>query len=301
MKARIQYHIAIAIIVSMPSSYAQMNDYFPLQTGKQQTYSYFRTYSYYNNPPFTLNPIYDYSNDSGSVLYQTLDSTTYQDTITLWTMREIIHINSIEWHVNSAKKLDTTFSTWNQTQDYPIYESKGGNHKLSANMSILKLNGAVYRFPEQGADSIVYTINDNYGTPIQTTFKKGIGITGLYFKYSTVGNWSWNYLKKEVILLSTVTSSKNKVSANPDYFLSQNYPNPFNPSTRINYSLKASSYVELEIFSSLGQSISKLIDGVQSAGNHSVSWDARSIPAGLYYYRLRTPQQTLTKKMVLLK
>ncbi len=304
MIAKIQFQIAMGIIGCLSYSYSQINDYFPLQIGRQQTYAYYRLSSFYvgctpGGPP--CDPAYDVTQDSGSVVYQILDSTTYQDTTTLWTVREIIHINTIEWHLNSSNVPDTTFSSWSQTQDDSLFESNSGNHKLFANMSILKLDGAEDRYSNQGSDSIDYFINDRYGTPLDNTFKMGIGITRMYYLFRIVGNRSWNYLKTEVILRSTVTSSKDNVATIPDYFLSQNYPNPFNPSTKITYSLPATEYVELEIFSSLGQSISKLIHSIQSVGNHSLTWDASGLPTGVYFYRLRTLRQTITRKMVLLK
>jgi sugar lactone lactonase YvrE len=67
--------------------------------------------------------------------------------------------------------------------------------------------------------------------------------------------------------------------------LYQNYPNPFNPSTVIRYSLPELSYIRLEIFNVLGQSIMLLVDDIQEGGFYEVTWNAAQ-PSGMYIYRL---------------
>lgn len=83
--------------------------------------------------------------------------------------------------------------------------------------------------------------------------------------------------------------------------LHQNYPNPFNPVTQIEYELPASQDVRIEVFNVQGQRVATLVNGSQSAGTQQVSFDASSLSSGVYLYRLTTPEQTLTKKMLLVK
>ena len=64
------------------------------------------------------------------------------------------------------------------------------------------------------------------------------------------------------------------------------YPNPFNPSTSITFSLKSDSHVRLTIFDVLGREVAKLSDGVRSAGQQSVVWNAQSVTSGVYFARL---------------
>jgi hypothetical protein len=94
----------------------------------------------------------------------------------------------------------------------------------------------------------------------------------------------------------------------PDHFeLSQNYPNPFNPSTMIRYALPYRSIVRIRIYNVLGQLISELVSGEQSAGYGKVVWNA-SVSSGMYFYRIEAvsvsnPQMKFVdvKKMLLLK
>jgi hypothetical protein len=84
--------------------------------------------------------------------------------------------------------------------------------------------------------------------------------------------------------------------------LLQNFPNPFNPSTVIEYALPASGYVNLAVFNTLGQTIAILVNEVQSAGMHRVSFEAgTSVPSGVYFYRVTVNGQTSTRSMLLLR
>ena len=83
--------------------------------------------------------------------------------------------------------------------------------------------------------------------------------------------------------------------------LRQNYPNPFNPTTTIQYDLVKSGRVRLDVYNILGQRVALLIDGRQSAGSHSVRFDASQLTSGVYFYRLETGNKILVKKMMLMK
>jgi len=84
--------------------------------------------------------------------------------------------------------------------------------------------------------------------------------------------------------------------------LQQNFPNPFNPSTTIQYALPAQSQVNLTVYDMLGQRVATLLSGqVQSAGSHSVNFDASNLSSGVYIYRLQAGSQSITRKMILLK
>jgi len=88
--------------------------------------------------------------------------------------------------------------------------------------------------------------------------------------------------------------------------LFQNVPNPFNPETAIDYSLAAVGPVSLQIYDVKGRLVRDLVEGVQSAGRHTATWDGkdgngRELPTGVYFYRLKTGDFEATKKMLLLK
>jgi flagellar hook assembly protein FlgD len=64
--------------------------------------------------------------------------------------------------------------------------------------------------------------------------------------------------------------------------------------------------VKLTIYNLLGQKIKTLINSFQSAGEHSLVWDAtdeknNSVSSGIYFYSLATNGMNLQKKMKLIK
>lgn len=69
--------------------------------------------------------------------------------------------------------------------------------------------------------------------------------------------------------------------------LSQNFPNPFNPTTTIKYWLNIEANARIIIYNSLGQEIEQVVNQVQSSGNYSVVWDAKTMLLEFISIRLR--------------
>ncbi|MBN2011240.1 DUF5123 domain-containing protein [candidate division KSB1 bacterium] len=85
------------------------------------------------------------------------------------------------------------------------------------------------------------------------------------------------------------------------FALDQNYPNPFNPATSIAFRMETNGHANLTVFDFLGREIATLVNGNVSAGVHKVTFDASTLPSGIYLYRLKVEGQTLTRKMTLLQ
>ena len=100
-----------------------------------------------------------------------------------------------------------------------------------------------------------------------------------------------------------VSSVKESGKANmpQTHSLSQNYPNPFNPTTQIEYTLPCHSHVTLEVYNILGEKVATLVDEKQETGYKRARWDAGSFSSGSYFYRLRTGEYEMTRRMVLLR
>jgi hypothetical protein len=86
-----------------------------------------------------------------------------------------------------------------------------------------------------------------------------------------------------------------------EFSLSQNYPNPFNASTTIQFNLPEAGEVTIQIYDILGRSVETLISGTQSAGVHSVVWNADNQPSGVYFYRIDAGDFSDQKSCLLLK
>lgn len=113
-------------------------------------------------------------------------------------------------------------------------------------------------------------------------------------------------LKIQYQIPSAVQSGNSPKFLLPDDFsLFQNYPNPFNSITTIGFYLKKSGECELKIFNLIGNTVTVLYQGLQSAGYSTIQWDGRNqqgqmVASGVYFYQLKTDGQILTRKLILL-
>lgn len=83
-----------------------------------------------------------------------------------------------------------------------------------------------------------------------------------------------------------------------------NYPNPFNPTTIIEFSIKESNFVQLDIIDIHGRNVATLISGIPLS--KKLIWNGKNdlgqmVPAGIYFARLKTSSIVMTQKMILLK
>lgn len=99
-----------------------------------------------------------------------------------------------------------------------------------------------------------------------------------------------------------VTPNEVEFDTQPLTFgLDQNYPNPFNPSTSISFTLSETGNASLKIYNMLGQEIATLTNSRLTAGSYTFSFDASQLSSGMYIYQLRAENQTVTKRMTLIK
>ncbi len=94
--------------------------------------------------------------------------------------------------------------------------------------------------------------------------------------------------------------------AHQSFKLHQNFPNPFNPATRIAFDIERPEFVKLTVFNALGQQVGTLISKQLDAGHHDVEYsgrssDGRSLPSGVYVYRLQTSGGVAVRKMVMVR
>jgi hypothetical protein len=85
------------------------------------------------------------------------------------------------------------------------------------------------------------------------------------------------------------------------FSLSPPYPNPFNAQVTIEYALPNEAAVSLSVFDIQGRKVATLTEGMKPAGYHRMIWDAKGMPSGLYFVRLKAGEFTETKKMTLVK
>ncbi|MBN1694552.1 alpha/beta fold hydrolase [candidate division WOR-3 bacterium] len=104
-----------------------------------------------------------------------------------------------------------------------------------------------------------------------------------------------------------VSSEKTKEPIPTVFSCAQNYPNPFMVNTAIKYGLpKNCDNVNLTIFNIAGQAVRTLVNGQESAGFKSVSWNGKNsagiqVPQGVYFYVFKADDFEKHHKMILVK
>lgn len=129
-----------------------------------------------------------------------------------------------------------------------------------------------------------------------------IGKTYYWRVYNTDndGNISWSDMNS--FSTSTTTNINNGSTETPGNFrLFNNYPNPFNPATMISYELGIPGDVKLAVYDISGKEVAVLVNTVQNAGLHSVTFDASQFSSGTYFYKLTSGTFSASKKMLLIK
>ena len=146
--------------------------------------------------------------------------------------------------------------------------------------------------------SRILNINPDYKDPSIGNFMlpKNSKLIGMGSDWQTIGDLRWDPT------LSSVGAKEEKLTGITDYNLEQNYPNPFNPNTNIDFSIKKSGFVKLQIFNSIGALVTTLVNHSLPSGKYSYSWKpAGNVSSGIFYVRLIAGAKVLTKKMVYLK
>jgi hypothetical protein len=91
-----------------------------------------------------------------------------------------------------------------------------------------------------------------------------------------------------------------------EFKLLGNFPNPFNPVTKLRFDIDYRSNVVVTIYNILGNEITTLQNGEMNPGRYSMTWNAtndqgKSMPTGMYLYKVTSDSRVLTGKMLLMK
>ena len=108
----------------------------------------------------------------------------------------------------------------------------------------------------------------------------------------------------------SITISRDKDDNVPDAeytdMISAVYPNPFNPETNIDFSIKATGNVTLEVYNLKGQRVKTLVNNTVEAGEHSITWygdtdSGNNASTGVYFIKLQTSEYQQIKKVMMIK
>ncbi len=178
--------------------------------------------------------------------------------------------------------------------------SFGTDHGAAAPVFVF---GSMVRQAIFGSNPIIppsATVNDNI--PMQYDFRSVYAsiLHGWFGADTATLN---NVLLQNFQELSMIDApyQKGPTSSTPHAIrLHPNYPNPFNPTTHITFTSNG-NHVQIKVFDTTGKEVRTLVDGILSAGDHDISFDAEGLPSGTYYYRMQSGNFQEVKAMILLK
>jgi len=108
------------------------------------------------------------------------------------------------------------------------------------------------------------------------------------------------------------TSDEEAVAAAipSEFVLEQNYPNPFpppgqgifdNPSTQIRFGLPQAAHVTLKLYTINGAEVRTLVDQAYPAGRHALTFHAKNLPSGTYFYVMQAGTVRQARRLMLVK
>jgi hypothetical protein len=162
------------------------------------------------------------------------------------------------------------------------------------------------------------TETDNYGFDIERLstnqvwenigFVNGSGNSNSPKVYSftdkTASSGKYTYRLKQIDANGSYSYSKEvevNLGTPATFSLAQNYPNPFNPATKISYQIPVQSFVQIDIFNSIGEKVAALVNEVKEAGYYDVQFNVASFASGIYFYSIKAGEFMNVKKMILTK
>ena len=152
-------------------------------------------------------------------------------------------------------------------------------------------------------DPIPFTLEVVTGRGFSTPIKDYQVLNLQTGKYETISIFSGRQ-EYSIIRFSDEDEPENEILSTPQLY--GNYPNPFNPKTTISFSLPEEEDIELTIYNIKGQKVKTLYSGLADEGEHTMIWEGKDsndklVSSGLYFYKLKTNNKELTRKMLMMK
>ncbi len=190
---------------------------------------------------------------------------------------------------SSGQNFRVEYSPANDGSSYEVTAEIANNHSLDFEHGLLR-----FLMPEDGGNAQV-----TGGTVIQVDYSASPDV---YYVEVNIPASAFHSVTLTTSPVSSVAGDAGFAVGN--LRLAQNHPNPFNPATTLRYTLPGRGHVGLTIFDVRGREVARLVDGLQTAGEHAVEWDGRdgrgaSVSSGIYLVRLEVGGEVRTGKIVL--
>lgn len=161
-------------------------------------------------------------------------------------------------------------------------------------LRILSYDTTHITIPGAGIDSTAAFVSYEFYT-------KNYGVVARVWDYGSNPNITTGVIERTTKFYPAVEEAKTVVKTTISHS-----PNPFYNNVTIKYSTTDLGKVNLKIYDLTGKVVRTLVNGEQSAGSHTTSWNGRDengtkVPAGIYFYEFTTSTDKVTKKITLLR
>jgi cyanophycinase len=142
-------------------------------------------------------------------------------------------------------------------------------------------------------DSSEYHASSNSGT------RQIVAMNNLRYSLTTYNDLPYSLLNRKFAGPSGINNLRleNKTG----FYFENIYPNPFNPSTRLTFYLDHEMSIKLKVFDILGNEVQTLVNEKKLPGEYSIIFNGSSLSSGIYFCRLESGNNFITKKIILLK
>jgi hypothetical protein len=162
-------------------------------------------------------------------------------------------------------------------------------------------------FWDQGYDAIMFFEDTDQYSPYIHTSADTIGLS---YNHPNLAHQSVRVAVALIAELARPTDSVvggGETPAATLISLDQNVPNPFNPRTMIRFTVPPpGAAASLRIYDVAGREVAVLVDNEIVVGSREAWWNGtnrngKTVPSGVYFYRLTAGREALTRKLVLVR
>ncbi len=119
--------------------------------------------------------------------------------------------------------------------------------------------------------------------------------SGIREKYVALAANQFLKIREGEGIITNVAQTQAPQAAPKEFVLLQNYPNPISAqrATLIRFVMPAAGVVTLKVFDVLGREVASVVMGVRPAGEQQFTFDASTLHAGVYFYRVEMSANAL--------
>ena len=196
--------------------------------------------------------------------------------------------------------------------NYNYSRSNRANSGIAANTALIPdfiasqthgMAPMIVQFYDQTTNGTVDTWFWNFGDGGNSAVQNPVhqyDSAGVYHVALTVSNSNGTESIIKTDFIDVLPDGIENIHANFDVAV---FPNPYKGSTNIAYALAKYSTVRIDVYSSLGELVTTIVDEKQNAGSYKYSFNATKFgfAPGVYYLKLRLDNELITKMLIEVK